>query len=122
VTSPRTILLVDDADAVRLTFAALLEDDGHRVVEAATLAEARARLDAPLDVAILDLHLPDGLGTVLVAELRARHPGAAIVVMSGDGVEIADGGADVVVDKDRSPSEVMALAEPVLERRRAGAP
>ena len=35
------VLLVDDSDSVRLTLGAILEDAGHVVVEASSLAAAR---------------------------------------------------------------------------------
>ena len=114
-----TILLVDDSDAVRLTFAALLEDRGHRVVEAGSLAEARRRLDGTrYDAAVIDLHLPDGLGTTLVAEVRSRHPETALVLLSG---AEADGltGADLVLHKGMRPDAITARLEEAIAGHRA---
>jgi DNA-binding NtrC family response regulator len=114
----RTILLVDDSDAVRLTFAALLESDGHHVVEASTLAEARGQLAAAtLDAAVVDLHLPDGLGTALFDEVRARHPRAAIVLLSGADAVEAPVGADLVLEKGQDPERLGALIEDAIAKR-----
>ena len=124
----RTVLLVEDSDAVRCTFAALLDGDGHQVIEARTLAEARAFLAASIvddagrrgfDVAIVDQHLPDGHGTALSAEIRRHHPGVAIILMSGADLGIPVETIDLVVDKSRAPDQVMALAEDVIAVRRA---
>lgn len=114
-----TILLVDDSDSVRLTFAALLEERGHRVVEAASLAEARGRLDeGRYDAAVVDLHLPDGLGTVLIDEVRHRHPETALVLLSGaDATEPAD--VDLVLEKGMDPGAVSAQLEEAIAGRRA---
>ncbi len=103
------ILLVDDNDAVRMTFGALLEDDGHTVIEAETVAAARARLTDAYDLVVLDLHLPDGLGAELIPEIRAARPGAVIALMSGSATELPPG-ADLVVPKDCAPSALVALA------------
>lgn len=80
-----TIVLVDDDDGVRLTLAALLEDEGFEVQQADSCAEARELLSSDDDaiVIFLDEHLGDGLGSDLVPLIRARRPHAKIVTMSG---------------------------------------
>lgn len=113
------VLLVDDDAAVRLTFGALLEDDGHVVIEAASVGAARDHLRDDYQLAVVDLHLPDGDGTRLIPEIRAVRPDAVIVLMTGD--DVAASGADLVVAKHCPPSEVVARAEAVLAARRAGA-
>jgi DNA-binding response OmpR family regulator len=49
-----------------------------------TLDEGRALLrdSEPLDVAVLDLTLPDGDGTDLIAELRQRRPETPVAILS----------------------------------------
>jgi DNA-binding NarL/FixJ family response regulator len=59
------------------------ESDLTVVGQAASLAEARALLRG-VDVAVLDLALPDGDGTVLIRELRAASPGAEVLVLSAN--------------------------------------
>jgi DNA-binding response OmpR family regulator len=114
----RTILLVEDDPSVRLTCAALLEDEGHCVLEAGSLAEARAQLRAGIDAAVIDLNLPDGLGTVLAAELRARHPATALILMTGADLA-AEGDIDLVVVKGDDPTRLGARVEAAIERRTA---
>ncbi|MBI1966799.1 MAG: response regulator [Gemmatimonadetes bacterium] len=82
--SPRHLLVVDDEPHVGLLLRPLLEPSGFRVRLARTLGEARAALAdraAPLDGMLLDLHLPDGSGLVLLAELRADPATRALPVM-----------------------------------------
>jgi DNA-binding NarL/FixJ family response regulator len=60
-----------------------------------------------LDVALLDLALPDGDGTDLIGELRRRNPGISVVVLSaamgpGDLDEAVKAGVDAVLDKIES--------------------
>lgn len=70
------VLLLDDDAEVRAATAARLRAWGAPVVEAASLAEARARLaqaqaeGRPPGLALLDWRLPDGLGGELLAALH----------------------------------------------------
>ena len=115
---PARILLVDDAEGVRLTLAALLEDAGHQVVEAASLASAREQArGGGFDLAVVDLNLPDGRGTELIAELEREHPRTVAVLLSGDGGAGAAGAA-LSLAKSGEPGELLAQLEQVLERAR----
>jgi DNA-binding NarL/FixJ family response regulator len=71
------IMLVEYHAAFRQALAALLsqEPDLEVVAQAGSLAQARQMLDTPLDVAVLDLSLPDGDGRELIGELRQRNAG-----------------------------------------------
>src|SRR5215211_1210187 len=85
-TQPIRVLLVDDHRSVLLPLAFLLdrEPDFAVVGQAASMAEARRHLAAvAVDVAIIDLHLPDGRGIDLIRELRAANPAAAAIVLTG---------------------------------------
>ncbi|MDP5307337.1 PAS-domain containing protein [Paracoccus spongiarum] len=83
------VLLVEDDDQIRADTRAMLTGLGHAVIEAASLAEARALTDLPgLTLILSDIQLGDGLGhdlagllpTVLMTSLppgdplRARAP------------------------------------------------
>ena len=60
------IMLVEDHAAFRQSLAALLseEPDLKVVAQAGSLAQARQMLRTPLDVAVLDLSLPDRDGGI----------------------------------------------------------
>ena len=79
------MLLVDDHEVVREGLgAALSQDPRFDVVGfASSGAEAmqQARLMRP-DAAIIDLRLPDTTGDLLCAEMRARFPSMAVVILS----------------------------------------
>lgn len=85
---PVRIFLIDDhplmIDGLRLA----LDEPGLSVVgDAGTLAEARARImDASPDVVLLDLHLPDGSGMVLIPELAnlAHAPKVIVLTLAAD--------------------------------------
>jgi two-component system response regulator DevR len=71
------VFLVDDHQIVRVGIAELLSDaeDLEVVGQAASVAEALTRVPATgVDVAVLDIRLPDGNGIELCRELRSRMP------------------------------------------------
>ena len=78
------VMLVEDHAAFRQSLAALLErePDLKVVAQAGSLAQARKIIDTPLDVAVLDLALPDGDGRDLIGELRQSNAGISILVLS----------------------------------------
>lgn len=77
------ILLVDDNHDLVDNLREILEDSGYLVDSAGTCAEAREKIGAGFDVALVDLHLPDGNGTDLVPELKAIKPGLEVVLLTG---------------------------------------
>ncbi len=81
------IMLLDDHHSFRQPLALMLdwEPDITVVAQADSLASAREILldpDVEVDVAMVDLDLPDGSGTEFVADLRAARPGAMTLVLS----------------------------------------
>ena len=92
-----TALLVDDDAAGLRALAEWVRREGLVVRTAGTLEEARACLEAPPDVVLIDLDLPDGMGLELLDDLRAL-PDTDVVVITGQGsiksaVEAMRGGA-----------------------------
>lgn len=71
------VFLVDDHEVVRRGVAELIEDEDDMTVvgQAATVAQALARIPALRpDVAVLDVRLPDGNGVELCRELKSGMP------------------------------------------------
>ncbi len=82
-----SVFLVDDHDVVRRGLAGLVavEDDMAVIGEAATAAQALARVPALRpDVAVLDVRLPDGDGVSVCRQLRAliTSPPACLLLTS----------------------------------------
>lgn len=112
------ILLVDDSELLRLTTAALLEDAGYQVIEAASLAQARASLGrGEIVAAVVDYHLGDGLGSALLDDVRAAHPRAAFILLSGTSEALADTG-DLYLLKGMAPEEMVARIDAAIAGRR----
>ena len=80
------VLHLEDHASLRGAVAFMLErePDIPMVVQAGSVAEARCLLPImPIDVALIDLNLPDGSGLDLLPFLREHHPAAAAVVLTG---------------------------------------
>jgi two-component system, NarL family, response regulator DevR len=79
------IFLVDDHEIVRRGVADLFDDepDLEVVGEAATVAEALARIPTvPVDVAVLDVRMPDGNGVELCRDLRSQLPELRCLILT----------------------------------------
>jgi DNA-binding NarL/FixJ family response regulator len=111
------VLLVDDHASTREPLAFMLEQEPDLTVvaQAGSVAEARRAIgaaDASVDVAVVDLGLPDGSGEELIPVLRAAYPRAAALVLTyfSDRERLAravEAGASGVLHKSASVEEVI---------------
>src|SRR5215211_7682097 len=116
MSAPRTarVMLVEDHIAFRQSLALLLsrELDLEVVAQAGSLAEARELLDTPLDLAVLDLSLPDGDGRELIGELKRADAGISVLILSvsirpGHLEEVLKAGADAVLNEVAPPATIV---------------
>ena len=121
----KSVLLVEDHGFFRQALAMYLEREAGLAVvgEAGTVAEGRdfAANGNRIDIALVDLNLPDGDGLEVIRALRQTNPQVCILVftISEDAEHRAraiEAGADEVIGKDKGLDE---LVEAV--RRVAGA-
>jgi two-component system, OmpR family, KDP operon response regulator KdpE len=120
------VLLVEDDRELRAMLHAALDVEGYRVTASASLADARAVMahadaQAPIELVLLDLGLPDGDGESLLAGLRSGR-GVPVVVISareGDGstIRLLDSGADDYLVKPFSIGELLARLRVALRHR-----
>lgn len=79
------VFLLDDHELVRRGLTDLLEVEGDIEVvgEAGTAEQALQRISAvPVDVAILDVRLPDGNGVEVCRDIRSSHPEIACLMLT----------------------------------------
>jgi CheY-like chemotaxis protein len=79
------IALIVEDDTINLQIMQdILTSHGFTVVTAVSLRDAQrqAELQERLDLALLDLNLPDGLSTALMPGLKAKFPNIMVIVMS----------------------------------------
>lgn len=121
------VLLVDDHASAREPLAFMLDHEPDLVVVAATgsIAESRQVIadGVEIDVALIDLGLPDGWGTELFGAIHSSSPGAVALVLTAhtDRVlqarALAEGAAGVV----HKSADVSEIADAV-RRVHAGEP
>jgi len=109
-----TAMVVVASPFVRDSIVRNLQSLGARdVVEAASLAEARARArtDSPRDLCVVDCSLPDGSGMALVGELRALGWSRGVLLSSAEDLytvraALASGVRAFLVSSAAAPSSV----------------
>ena len=78
----RSVLIVEDDSLVSAALVRLLTRRGHHVVAVGTVAGGLIELDGQ-GFAILDLNLPDGLGTTILERIRADGRPIRVAVATG---------------------------------------
>jgi len=80
----KRVLVVDDEENVRVTTAAILEQEGYHVEMAGDGREALQKVErGGFDLVLTDLRMDDMDGTALLNELHTRHPSVVTVVLTG---------------------------------------
>jgi two-component system, OmpR family, KDP operon response regulator KdpE len=121
---PTRILVVDDEEQIRRALKSILSTRGYALEMAATGDEALLKaIDAPPDLVVLDLALPDRSGIEVCRELRTWMS-APILVLSvraneADKIEALDEGADDYLTKPFSAGELLARIRALLRRAAA---
>lgn len=113
------MLVADDDEAVRFTVRDFLETAGHSVLEVRNgreCMEVLSRVDG-IDLAVVDIIMPEMDGVDVMREVKRLHPKLPIVVMSGGGrarnldlLEVAESlGADRVLAKPFTQEQLLAV-------------
>ena len=115
-------LIVDDEKAIRRFLRSTLVAEDFEVVEAETIAQARAVAETfDADLVVLDLGLPDGDGSELIKPLSELSKPAILVLSALDEetrkVQALDLGADDFVTKPFGVAEFMARVRAALRHR-----
>ena len=122
MTSPTSVLIVEDDRKMLRVYSTSLEAEGYLVVEAncGQLAVVEVRNRTP-DVILLDLGLPDMDGLALVPTIRANTAAPIIVVSAreqdSDKVKALDQGANDYLTKPFSVPELLARIRVALRNR-----
>jgi DNA-binding NarL/FixJ family response regulator len=117
----KRVLIFDDHDLFRQVLAVVLKQytDLRDSVQVESLAEARrvwGGLNGDIDLAIVDLDVPDGDGTELIKELRAAQPDLPVLAFTvGRSVEVRaralQAGANQVLSTATPGEKIIRAAE-----------
>ena len=120
----KRILIVDDESSLRTALFRILDRKGYQVVTASSIHESlQVSGSGPqLDLAILDLRLPDGDGLSLMEQMKKKHPTMQFIVMTGfasidTAVEATRKGAFHFITKPFDIHEVESLVERALRHQ-----
>jgi two-component system, chemotaxis family, chemotaxis protein CheY len=114
------ILVVDDAQFMRVKCSRLLQDAGHEVVEASDGSEAvELYQSAKPDAVLLDITMPKMDGLTALKEIRKLDPNARVAMLTAMGqqaivIEAVKAGARDFVVKPFDASRVVQAVEKLL--------
>ena len=117
----RSVLLVEDDDAIADMLREFFERDGYRFLHALTGEEAVERLRIrPVSAVLLDINLP-GIDGVETCRRIREFTGIPVIMLTARDTEVdkvlgLEMGADDYVTKPFSPRELMARVKAVLRR------
>jgi CheY-like chemotaxis protein len=112
-----TVLVADDNRGFAELLRALLEDAGHNVVTAYSgLAAIAAVEQNPIDVAVLDVLIPEISGDAVAQRLRQSQPGLPIALMTGSGSDFTKGQGLPVLHKPFTKEDLIETVDRLLKR------
>lgn len=118
-----TVLIVDDEAAFAATLADILATKGYNAVVANTGAEGMdAAQHMPVDLALVDLKLPDVSGVEVLARIREISPRTEVIVLTGQAaldtaLRALNLGAFGYLEKPYDIDRLFLLIERALARR-----
>ena len=118
--TPRRIMIVDDDESVRSLLRMTLAEDEYEIDEATDGEQALRLLERAVpDLVLLDWKMPERHGSLVLDELKRRHPQLPVIVLTAEIAEhhrsLAEAlNVDVFLTKPFSPLELLETIERLL--------
>ncbi|MEN0058707.1 MAG: sigma-54 dependent transcriptional regulator [Bdellovibrio sp.] len=119
------VLILDDESSLRTALFRVLDRKGLNVITANRIEEAKALCqgDTPIDLAIVDLNLPDGDGIEFMSHLKSLSPATEVIILTGHAtieaaIRATQKGAFHFVTKPFNLEELMSLIEKALTHKK----
>jgi len=116
------ILIVEDEKNLRETIIDFLKIEGYVCEYSETVEQGSEKLEIyEYDCLLLDIGLPDGSGLKLIKQLKDKHPGTGIIIISArnsldNKIEGLDLGADDYIAKPFNLTELNSRLKSVIRR------
>ena len=115
------ILLVEDDTALRGALEELLDREGYEVIKASNIRAAQDAMNSDIDLAMLDVGLPDGDGVSLCRQWRSEGVETPILFLTAKDEELdvvrgLDAGGNDYVTKPFRMQELLSRIRALLRR------
>src|SRR5581483_6621160 len=115
-----TVLVVDDEQLIRWSLTDRLTEEGYRVVEAETAAQALEKASEGVDLVLLDYRLPDSDGLSVLKAIKDTRPDTVVILLTAfssvdTAVEAMKLGAYHYANKPFNLDEIALLVDKALE-------
>ena len=115
------ILLVEDDTALRGALEELLDREGYEVIKASNIRTAQDAMNSDIDLAMLDVGLPDGDGVALCRQWRSEGVETPILFLTAKDEELdvvrgLDAGGNDYVTKPFRMQELLSRIRALLRR------
>jgi diguanylate cyclase (GGDEF)-like protein/PAS domain S-box-containing protein len=124
---PAVILIIDDDPRLRKTLDGILKAKGFQTVTARNGAEGLLLMQTyAVDLALIDLGLPDMSGLDVLSRIKVDHPAIAVIILTGNAtlesaIEATNRGAFSYLVKPYEIEQLMLQIKRAIEKQQADA-